>query len=163
MKKYLKLLITVGSILSILVLASFFSFLSINRDSSPKVVVIAIDRELSQFKIPFDMEEASYHNQLDELNKTLQEQQTLYRAQMEMLNTQLITTQNWLKELQLEEQNLQLEVTRLRITQVERRDVYQTQLQHARNQHNERLAQLQSRLARVQIELAEVNDRLLRQ
>jgi hypothetical protein len=121
----------------------------------PPVVV-----DTSQLEADFAQRKATYQAQIDELDQALLERQSAYQMQIEQLNTQVVTMQNQLNELGVQEQGLLAQIVELEATRAERLPVYQTQLQQAQEQYTARYAEMQTQLSQIQTQLAQANAQL---
>ena len=171
--KHLGVLLASGLTLLIILMIGIFSFLPPQSagsqvtaaetvvtvpTSQPVILPAALD--MSQVEANLAQREAIYQGQITQLDQALQTRQTSYQLQIQTLSSQVETLQNQLNDLQTQEQNLLAQLAELETGRAERLAIYQTQLEQARNQYNQRYAEMQAQLNEAQTRLAEVNAQL---
>ena len=99
--------------------------------------------------------EAAYGEQLTQVQQALAERKAVYDGQLQEMNNRVATGQTQVRTLADQEQAIRQQVTQIANARLERQAAYATQLAAARQEYDQRLAQLAAQLQEAQARLAE--------
>ena len=99
--------------------------------------------------------EAAYAEQLTQVQQALAERKAVYDGQLQEMNNRVATGQTQVRALADQEQAIQQQIAQLYNARLERQAAYATQLAAARQEYDQRLAQLAAQLQEAQARLAE--------
>lgn len=110
----------------------------------------------------FAAREATYGQQIEQLDQLLAERRSVYEMQVEEMKSRVKARQAQLDQLIAQEQALQDRVDELAGVRSSQSEIYQEQLQSAQDQYGNRMAELSARLSEAQAKLVEANTLLNR-